>query len=367
MRLQHIALTLATLCLVASTAPARTLNAEIPQWTPYAEWTLLNPSHEGNPHDLLATATFTHEPTGTVITTPMFHEGGSKWKLRFTGTIPGLWNLTTSSEDPDLEGHTGAINVQPNPKAHGFITTANGKWARHKGIDQIEAFLPQFVMYAHPGEFYNNPQMLDQAIKTFIQDHGFTGFHVPVYCRWFDINQERSDQINAPNPDPRTFEALETLITKLHAAGGAVHLWAWGDDQRKQTPIRWSINGEADQRLQRYIAARLGPLPGWTMGYGFDLDEWVKEDQIAAITCINTWAGPTCSAAATATPTKDSTMPWPVPGTNASTTPATNTTAPPTMYTSPPARPSPRSPSSPKTASEYVNPTGTAPRTTTKK
>jgi len=42
------------------------------------------------------------------------------------------------------------------------------------------------------------------------------------------------------------------------------------------------VNGEVDRRLQRYIAARLGPLPGWTMGYGFDLDEWVTSEQIDA-------------------------------------------------------------------------------------
>jgi hypothetical protein len=40
------------------------------------------------------------------------------------------------------------------------------------------------------------------------------------------------------------------------------------------------MNGQVDQRLQRYLAARLGPLPGWTMGYGFDLDEWVGEEDL---------------------------------------------------------------------------------------
>ena len=46
------------------------------------------------------------------------------------------------------------------------------------------------------------------------------------------------------------------------------------------TPHRWGLNGKVDRRLQRYICARLGPLPGWSMGYGFDLQEWVKQDQL---------------------------------------------------------------------------------------
>ena len=60
----------------------------------------------------------------------------------------------------------------------------------------------------------------------------------------------------------------------------ARHLWTWGDEQRNMTPARWGINGNVDKRLQRYIGARLGPLPGWTMGYGFDLDEWVKVSEL---------------------------------------------------------------------------------------
>jgi len=54
-----------------------------------------------------------------------------------------------------------------------------------------------------------------------------------------------------------------------------------GDESRRQTPIRLGgRNGPADRRLQRYIAARLGPMPGWTMGYGYDLDEWAAEKDL---------------------------------------------------------------------------------------
>ena len=62
-----------------------------------------------------------------------------------------------------------------------------------------------------------------------------------------------------------------------------VVIWAWGDDARKWTPNFAPLdgqNGSADRRLQRYIAARLGPLPGWSMGYGFDLEEWASEAEV---------------------------------------------------------------------------------------
>jgi hypothetical protein len=53
----------------------------------------------------------------------------------------------------------------------------------------------------------------------------------------------------------------------------------WGDQQRTPHSLD-GINAEADRRLQRYVAARLGPLPGWSMGYGYDLFEWVTRDDL---------------------------------------------------------------------------------------
>ncbi len=54
-----------------------------------------------------------------------------------------------------------------------------------------------------------------------------TGCILWSFVVWFDFNQERSQHIDDadPNPDQRTFEALELLIMKVHAAGGHVHIW----------------------------------------------------------------------------------------------------------------------------------------------
>lgn len=74
--------------------------------------------------------------------------------------------------------------------------------------------------------------------------------------------------------------ALDFLISEAHAAGVNVHFWAWGDGDRQWLPkpvsddfLEGGNNGPGDRRLQRYIADRLGPLPGWPIGYGFDLSE----------------------------------------------------------------------------------------------
>lgn len=246
-------------------------------WSPYLEWALPNRSFSGNPFDLQASATFVHHASGERITTGLFYAGDSTWKFRFAGTQTGYWSFTTRSDDPDLAGQSGTVEILPNPGAPGFVTHIGNKWAR-SGTGQV--YVPQLAMYVDPDVIYRDPARLDGDIETFFGEHGFNGFHVQVYCRWFDIDERVSDRIRDPNPDFRTFEALELLITRVYQAGGVVHLWAWGDEQRRQTPVRWGINGVEDRRLQRYIAARLGPLPGWTMGYGYDLYEWVGENDI---------------------------------------------------------------------------------------
>ncbi len=254
------------------------------QWAPFMEWSLPNPTYSGNPYDLIATATFVHNGSGETHTTEMFYDGGDTWKFRFTGTRLGTWAVSTSSADSDLDGHQGTVTVtaNSNPDIMGFVTNEDEKWVRQMGDngDQVKAFVPQLVMINGPQGYYNDPSEVDNEINRFFGDHGFNGFHILVTCRWFQMNKQKCNQVNNGDPDPNTFEALELVITKAHGAGGIVHIWMWGDESRGWTPKNFGYNDTEDQRLHRYIAARLGPLPGWTMGYGFDLWEWTTKNQL---------------------------------------------------------------------------------------
>ncbi len=235
----------------------------------------------GNPFDLVATITYTHTTSNLSRTSELFYNGGNNWVGRFPGEEVGLWEFTTSSADADLDGHSGTIEITASNHL-GFVEADGHHWVRSA---TGQAFVPQYVMYADPVHTYNQPAKIQADINNFMGDHGYTGFHIKVLCRWFDINEKSCADISAsdPNPDIQTFEALEQVIAEVYAAGGTVHIWVWGDTQRIQNPAQFGFNGTTDQRLQRYIAARLGPVPGWTMGYGFDLFEWTNE------THLNTW------------------------------------------------------------------------------
>ncbi|MGH9320816.1 MAG: hypothetical protein ACRD21_11960 [Vicinamibacteria bacterium] len=165
----------------------------------------------------------------------------------------------------------------------GELTHFGNQWGWSK---TGEVFVPQLVMYATPPHFHQDPGKIDRDIETFLVGHGFNGFHVFLACRWFDLEQEDCRDVAGTDPDldPRVFDALELLIRKTYDAGGMVHLWMWGDEQRGQTPSArpdWGgLHGPVAQKVEREIARRLGPLPGWSLGYGFDLDEWLTIEDL---------------------------------------------------------------------------------------
>ncbi|MBS3733898.1 MAG: DUF5060 domain-containing protein [Phycisphaerae bacterium] len=294
--------------------PAEFGDSTTTMWAPTLEWTLPNDdSYDGNPFDLVARVTFTRKGGGTRVT-EMFYAGDDAWKFRFTGTRTGTWTFTTQADgnngttnDPELHGRGGTITVKPNPNARmtGFLTSQGTKYAVQVGNDaHLEGFRFNAFMHGKLAEAYDiekadlfeplttdaDRARLQTYLDTYVRavaEHGCNAVFQAVHCRWFEMDPDKrghdrlDDRSDNASPDPRTFERLEMLWATARQHGLRVHLWAWGDEARKWTPIGvGGLNGVPDRRLQRYIAARLGPLPGWTMGYGFDLQEWTKEEDL---------------------------------------------------------------------------------------
>lgn len=283
-------------------APQGALDQTGTLWVPL-EWSLNNPTVSGNPYDLVATVTFVHAGSGETRTTEMFHDGGSTWKFRFTGTQTGQWTFTTQSSDPELNGHSGTVTINPqsNPQIKGFLGTQGSKFViqDHQGNPQaylFNVFMDEenFRTSGNPHndtygdsllQWENNAESRTLAYLQHARQSGFEVLFLSINNQWFKIGQGYYDNLGTENPDPRTFAVIERIIRTAHENGARVHIWMWGDEQRHWTPIggpAGGINGVRDQRAQRYIAARLGPLPGWSISYGFDVKEWASESQVAA-------------------------------------------------------------------------------------
>lgn len=240
-----------------------------------------------DPFDVVAEAVFRHED-GARRRAELFWDGGDAWGLRFNGDLPGRWRVAVTSEIAALDGLAGEVVVADDPDARGFLRplpAAEGTlWARQRG-GGLEPLVPALAMAAPLTDYAADPALLDAHLDLFLGDHGFTGLHLStIGGGWFDLDGDREVTAAMRDPDPRTFRALEDVIARTHAAGGTVHLWLWGDHRRRQTPrsLAGGLGGAEERRLMRYFAARLGALPGWSVGYGFDLDEWIDAAQLAA-------------------------------------------------------------------------------------
>ena len=148
-----------------------------------------------------------------------------------------------------------------------------------------QAFVPNFLMLDMLDSDLSkiDEHNLDQFIEEFMVGHGFNGLHVPVYGQWFHMGNNKvtlTDSI----PDQRTFDKLSMIIRKVYQAGGSTHIWMWGDDQRSQTAnsTRGGIMGKQERTILNKIHEELNQEQGWTMGYGFDLFEWVTEKELDA-------------------------------------------------------------------------------------
>ncbi len=290
----HFYVLLLALTCAASSLRAANLGNRNAVLYEFEEWSLNNGSFSGNAFDLVATVTFNHSSSSATHVTEMFYAGGNTWKFRFTPTKTGTWTFTTSSSDGDLNGHTGSVTASsnPDPKATGFVTSSGNKYAIQKGND---GELSGYLMNIFQGDPFRTAMLRLPFFRTnttskvrkyieYAQDHGANSLTLILSVA---LNKVDANNISsAPqNPDIAAFDVLDIFMKEARDAGMHIHFWRWGDDARRMSSrqLPGGINGSSDKRVSRYIAARMGPLPSWSMGYGFDLHEWVNGSQ------LNSW------------------------------------------------------------------------------
>jgi len=261
-------------------------------YEPFLEWRLPHEPADGtNPYDVVATATFTHARTGAERTSPMFYDGEA-WRFRFTGTALGEWRVSTAGPG-GLDGHAARVTVEPNSADRkGFLTTDDTAWIWSA---TGEEHVPQLAMSKAVHAYWTGDDVdtdaIDEEVREFVTETGFTGFtKAGIGTNWFDVENESNDTRDVgPEPDPDAFAVLEAFLERAYRADASTHLWLWSSDlyatggQTRGGPDGvGGPAGVAAYRLYRYIAARLGPIPGWSMGYGVDLGAWADAAELRA-------------------------------------------------------------------------------------
>lgn len=259
---------------------------------------VLAPAPRGDPFDAVAAATFTHAGTGAAYRVQAFYVGGEAgsavFRFRFTPPLPGEWRFATASALPGLDGHAGTVTAMPaelpgpllGDGGRFLLTAPDGTLAP----TTYNVYSGARGLVEDLGSLPRDEAELVAALEPLVAEAaalGFDALHVAVYHEWLSLGARRSDRHGSAQPDPRTFRVLETLAALAHRHDLFLHLWMWGDEARRLSsrgvPADPTVPGDpggaagaAYDRLLRYLAARLGPLPNWTLSYGFDLDEWAS-------------------------------------------------------------------------------------------
>lgn len=255
------------------------------------------PSASGNLFDVVAEVDWTHEDGETVREAQAFYTGhGHAFAFRIGAEKLGRWTGVTSSAVTELDGLVlhATVTALTKPDRSGFHVFNPSEptwWMQQKGpTGEAVRIAPRLVMWDTVDKIHRDPRRLQEHVDLWADTYGFTGAHPSNIARWwFGINEGPIDgswrfdllTLNS-NPDPQTFVALEMLADRWLDKGGHIHLWQYADSQRAgaSSDLPGGENGIVAQRLDRYVSARLGPVPGWSLGYGFDCWESISAANI---------------------------------------------------------------------------------------
>lgn len=273
---------------------------------PFVEWRVEVAEIDGlSPWDVRAFAVFTHRDEGHVYRVPWFYTGDGAFELRFTGPLVGLYDIETNSSDvAALDGLSGdvTIDMNPNPDAKGFLTTDGTAFAYFVG-DGSEKRRTLYNVHqrhthsrnptgwetvAHVPVDTDRPfDGLDSRIEEMLDEVEAIGMQalflmIAHNSTIFPSTYRSGYRDGHETPDETTYEILEEILQRAHARGLFVHFWLWADSEvdGSSESLPGGVNGWLDQRLNRYFVARLGAYPNWSMSLGYDLEEWIDEEEV---------------------------------------------------------------------------------------
>ncbi|MDO8538860.1 MAG: DUF4038 domain-containing protein [Opitutaceae bacterium] len=252
-----LALILLRISSVAVAQPA------VPRFTPH-EISFEASGAYANPYvECAADAVLTEPDGGTTRTLPLFWDGGSRWKLRFSPDQTGNWQWAVKSADRGLDGRSGSFScvessrrgsIQPAAGASRHFQYQNGERMWFLG-DTAWSLLSDSAEEKH-GRAAAERYLRNRAAQGFNVVHSMmlneAGWPNRGGPPWLDLAVEK---IN-----PAYFQEADERIAFANAQGFVTGLaLAWGDKGRKE-PWSWGRFPTIAARLRyaRYIAARFG-------------------------------------------------------------------------------------------------------------
>jgi hypothetical protein len=252
---------------------------QIEQWGVY-EISLAGPQ-SGNPFtEVTLSAEFAHGHRR--VSVDGFYDGEGRYLVRFMPDAPGEWRYRTASNQPALDGKTGAFTcVPPAAGNHGPVQVDRGyHFVYADGAPYIQIGSTCYV-WNHQGD-----ALEEQTLQT-LATAPFNKLRMCVFPKHYRYNANEPEfypyEKNASGGwdfarfNPPFFRHLEKRIADLCRLGIQADLILFHPYDR------WgfaAMPAEADDRYLRYVAARLSAYRNvwWSMANEYDL---MKEKTMA--------------------------------------------------------------------------------------
>lgn len=266
---------------------------ETPQQWKVSELRFQNETLSDNPVDTPFSATFTSE-AGHSITVPGFYDGDQTYCVRFTPSMSGQWNYTTTSTTDELNNQSGKLTVSPaTDQLRGGIELDPNNDRQFQFQNGDRYFPIAFEcdwLFALDGENADDIPKTRKFVDT-LAENGFNQVVLNVFA--YDVKWAKDDRLDAKyeygspkvypfagdneSPDHSKlnieyFQRLDRVIEYLDQKGIAAHLMVYVWNKRVNWP---EANSAADNRYFDYVVRRYQAYPNliWdiskeALGYG---------------------------------------------------------------------------------------------------
>ena len=242
----------------------------VPRWD-HLEINLPGPT-SGNPFtDVTLSATFRNQNRS--ISVAGFYDGDGSYKIRFMPDEPGAWSWITKSNQPALDGKSGAFDcVVPGRDNRGPISVRD---EFHFGYADGTPFVEcGTTCYAWA---FQSEKLQKQTIETLTKSP-FNKLRMCLFPKWYQHNRKEPPMYPFPREgdkndystfNPAYFQHLDRLILELRRIGVQADLILfhpydkWGYQ---------SMPAEVDDRYLRYVIARFAAFRNvwWSLANEFD-------------------------------------------------------------------------------------------------
>ncbi len=210
-----------------------------------------------NPYTEVEATAIIQSPDREIMRIPLFWDGGTRWKFRYSPPKEGTWNWSVKSNDAGLNQALGDFRVLPST---------------HKGGVQVRSQYPHHFEYQDGTPYWlmgdtlwnafnvNPSENLNrQSVQHYIDVRAQQGFNY-IHSNVITISRNEGgmafEDFEAETLNPAFWQEVDTRLEYMNQNGITVMLMlAWAEDG---TVGDWAgfANDEARLRYARYIVGR---------------------------------------------------------------------------------------------------------------